>query len=84
MVSTLTKAALQLEPNERLELAQRLIESVRVIEEIEPVLTLSPTEQKDLKTRLETAERDPLSGRDLQGLLIPIPVNSLTENLHLH
>ena len=60
---------MQLEPNERLELAQRLIESVRVIEEIEPVLTFSPTEQEDLKARLETAERDPLSGRDLQGLL---------------
>ena len=69
MVSTLTKAALQLEPSERLELAQRLIESLRAGEQIESVLTLSPTEQEDLKARLETAERDPLSGRDLQGLL---------------
>ena len=69
MVATLTKAALQLEPSERLELAQRLIESVRKHERIESNLGLSVSEQQDFMARLELAERDPLSGRDLQGLL---------------
>ena len=49
MVLSLTKAALRLESNERLELAQRLIESVRVDEQIETVLTYRKPNKKILK-----------------------------------
>ncbi len=68
MNATLTKAVLQLEPHDRLELAQLLIESVQgQVGELE--LDLPETERIDFRNRLETAQNQPLSGRDLQGSL---------------
>jgi hypothetical protein len=69
MNSTLTKAVLQLKPIMRLELAQLLIESVQGQVRGELELDFSETERADFRDRLETAQNQPLSGRDLQGLL---------------
>jgi hypothetical protein len=69
MNATLTKAVLLLEPQDRLELAQLLIESVQGQVRGELELDLSESERIDFRSRLETAQNQPLSGRDLQGLL---------------
>lgn len=69
MNATLTKAVLQLEPHDRLELAQLLIESVQGQVRGELELDLSESERTDFRNRLDTAQNQPLSGRDLQSLL---------------
>jgi hypothetical protein len=69
MNATLTKAVLQLEPHDRLELAQLLIESVQGHVRGELEIDLPETERLDFRNRLDTAQNQPLSGRDLQGLL---------------
>jgi hypothetical protein len=69
MNATLTKAVLQLEPHDRLELAQLLIESVQDHVRGKLELDFSETEQADFRNRLDTAQNQPLSGRDLQSLL---------------
>jgi hypothetical protein len=69
MNATLTKAVLQLEPHDRLELAQLLIESVQGHVRGELEIDFPESERADFRNRLETAQNQPLSGRDLQGLL---------------
>ncbi len=69
MNTTLTKAVLQLEPHDRLELAQLLIESVQGQVRGELELDLPESERIDFRNRLETAQNQLLSGHDLQGLL---------------
>jgi hypothetical protein len=69
MNATLTKAVLQLEPHDRLELAQLLIESVQGHVRGELELDLPEAERIDFRNRLDTAQNQPLSGRDLEGLL---------------
>jgi hypothetical protein len=69
MNATLTKAVLQLEPHDRLELAQLLIESVQGHVRGELEIDFPETERADFHNRLDTAQNQPLSGRDLQGLL---------------
>ena len=69
MNATLTKAVLQLEPHDRLELAQLLIESVQGQVRGKLELDFPESERADFHNRLDTAQNQPLSGRDLQVLL---------------
>ncbi len=67
MDTTLTKAVLRLEPHDRLELAQMLIESVQSQTRVKIQMEFTKTERLDLQNRLQIAQTQPLSGRDLQG-----------------
>jgi hypothetical protein len=67
MESQLTQTALQLEPKERLALAQILINSVQ--ESLEPTVEFSPSERQDFLERLQDAQNQPLSGSDKNTFL---------------
>jgi hypothetical protein len=67
MESQLTQTALQLEPQERLALAQILINSVQ--ESLEPTVEFSPGERQDFLERLQDAQNQPFSGSDETAFL---------------
>ncbi len=74
MNTTLTKAVLQLKPHDRLELAQLLIESVQGHVRGKLEIDFPEAERVDFRSRLDTAQNQPLSGRDLQDLLESVAV----------
>ena len=64
MNAALAKAALELQPRERLELAQLLITSVQDNLDSEQTLEFNDAERLDFEDRLRVAQEQPLSGLD--------------------
>ncbi len=80
MNASLAKAALELQPRERLELAQLLITSVRDNLDSEQTLELSDSERLDFEDRLRVAQEQPLSGLDQAGFLESLKKHSLLQS----
>lgn len=79
MNATLTRAALDLQPRERLELAQLLITSVQDNLDTPVILDLNEAERLDLENRILAAYEQPLAGADKTTFLKALEAKRLAK-----